>query len=251
MVASQPAPGPSSRGRVRLALRRWLGRGAPTPPARPDDRADLVADIVTMTRQAAVDGLPLSAVLGDVRLVLRLEPADPLPVDALRACALEWAHASNDRGARPVAAVTLDDLEDHVWGLLGGSPDRMPERAVVVRVQDQVLRRDAGGPRATGALDDADLLGAAARVVSDVFTRPGEHVVLLRSRAADVADRVVALVPDRADDGAGDEDRLALLEASLGAAPLTGVATWDVDVRPLTGHPDGLLAGIREALDAG
>ena len=202
-----------------------------------------------MTRQAAADGLPLSAVLDDVRLVLRLEPEDPLPVDALRACALEWARASGDHGPPPVPAVTLDELEDHVWGLLGGSADRLPGRAVVVRLQDRASRKGSAGPRTTGALDDADLLGAAARVVSGVLARPGEHVVLLRSPAADMADRVVALLPGpHGDDGARDEDRLALIVASLGAAPLTSVATWDVDVRPVAGHPDGQLAGIREAL---
>ena len=251
VVGSDQPPHRRSQKRPTIALRRWFAKNPSTPPAASDLSADLVADIVAMTRQAALDGLPLSAVLDDLRLVLELEPADVLPVDALRACALEWGHATMAPGTSiPAAPVTLNDLECHLWRLLGSSPDQLPERVVVVRLRTFAPDEDARGSGIPGVLDSADLLVAAARVMSHLFNRPGEHVALLRSPLAVAADRVVALVPGQEKgDGPGDKDRMALFEASLASAPVIGAAPWLVEVHVLAGHPRGLVASMREALD--
>lgn len=235
-------------------LRRWFGgpsatRSAASEPGADRD-ADLIADIVAMTGHAARDGLPLSAVLDDLRLVLHLGPTDVLPVDALRACALEWARVSQPHGTtRPAVAVTLDDIEGRLWRLLGTAPEQLPGRAVVVRLRSSGPGEDLGAPRAADVLHPADLLAAAAELVSEVFDRPDEYVALLRTPPNAVADRLVALLPDQGEeDGTHEEDRLALCRATLASAPLTSTAPWVVEVHALGDHPSGLLAGMREAL---
>lgn len=238
-------------------LRRWFTRPSPNRSAAPgrdvglDVDLDLIADIVEMTRHAAQDGLPLSAVLDDLRLVLHLGPADVLPVDALRACALEWARASQRPATtRPALAVTLDDVEGRLWELLGSAPEQLPGRAVVVRLRASAAPERVGGVLGTGdLLLPADLLSAAAELVSDVFDQPGEHVVLLRTPPRIAPDRLVVLLPDQVEeDGAGEEDRLALCRATLAASPLTNTAAWLVEVHELGGHPDALLTSVREVL---
>jgi hypothetical protein len=243
-------------------VRQWWGRLSRVPSASSqagvdrgaDPDADLIADILEMTRHAARDGLPLSAVLEDLRLVLDLGPADVLPVDALRACALEWARST--RGlARTLSSspISLDDLEGLLWATLGSSPEWLPARAVVVRPRagrDDDAASTAPNPRRL--LDGADRLVAAAQVMTVVFDHPGEHVVLLRTPPARTSDRAVVLLPrpavaDSEDSDRGD-DRVALLEASLASATLTGATPWSVEVHLLADHPRGLLAGLREAL---
>lgn len=235
-------------------LRRWLGGPFATRSAAPepgaDRHADLIADIVAMTGRAARDGLPLSAVLDDLRLVLHLGPTDVLPVDALRACALEWARASQSPSTmRSTVPVTLDDLEGRLWTHLGSAPGQLPGRAVVVRLRPSGPGEDLGGPRTVDVLHPADLLAAAAELVSGVFDLPDEYVALLRTSPSAAADRLVVLLPEQMEeDGTYEEDRLALCRATLASAPLTSAAPWVVEVHPLSGHPNGLLAGVREAL---
>lgn len=207
----------------------------------------LVADIVAMTGQAAIDGLPLSAVLDDLRLVLDLAPDAPLPVFALRACALEWGRASTALGSSgpASAALTLDDLEGRVWEAVGRSSDELPAYAVVVRASDAP---DAP-PSLPRVLDDADLVAAARQVSEGIFDRPHEQVAVLRASPTEPPDRVVTLVPT----GSGDEDadladRVALLQAGLGSSSVTGRASWSVRVVRLSDDPDGVLAGLRSAL---
>ncbi|GAA5114469.1 hypothetical protein GCM10023339_20230 [Alloalcanivorax gelatiniphagus] len=216
-----------------------------------DTAPELVADVVAMTRQAALDGLPLSVVLDDLRLVLHLETGDVLPLDALRACALEWAKACTSPGRAGDLAVTLDELETHVWGLLAGSPDHLPGRVVVVRPEpsSEVARRSSD----LSVLAEADLLRVAARVLGQVFDRPGEHVALLRASVHAPADRAVALVPDPGPGGepeadGGDLDRLALVRASLASTSVAAGARWVVEEHLLRGHPDGVAARLRTVL---
>jgi hypothetical protein len=237
----------------RGVLRRWWsGRRAATPPAAtPGTDADLLADIVAMTGQAAVDGLPLSAVLEDLRLVLGLDPADALPVDALRACALEWASSCSDPRAVPAhVPVTPDELESHLWRVLGSAPEQLP--GLVVQVQPRTSGDPLTGPGTAGVLDQAVLLGVAARTMAQVFDRAGEHVALLKPTPAASTDRAVALVPGplTGDDG-DDGDRLTLLRASLASSPATGIVPWAVEAHVLAGHPSGLLARLRHVLELG
>lgn len=264
-VPADPTPRRRDRSTATATLRRWWGRTSPRSSGVADGGddpsdvgdADLIADIVEMTGHAAQDGLPLSAVLEDLRLVLDLGPTDVLPVDALRACALEWARST--RGlARTLSSspISLDDLEGLLWATLGGSPERLPVRVVVVRTRpgrdDEVAGTARHGPR---LLDDADRLAAAAQAMAVVFDRPGEHVVLLRTPPARTSDRVAVLLPGHALEGVEDivdsdegEDRVALLEASLASSALIGGTQWSVEAHLLADHPRGLLEGLREAL---
>lgn len=67
---------------------------ASTPGDVAGDTDGLVADLVGMSRRAAVDGLSLGLVFADVRLVLHLSSDALLPDDLLGRCAREWASAS-------------------------------------------------------------------------------------------------------------------------------------------------------------
>jgi hypothetical protein len=255
VIVDQPRrPRPLSRASE--ALRRWFDGPSPAVSAAggsstelgADLDADLIADIVAMTGKAVEDGLPLSAVLDDLRLVLDLAPADVLPVDALRACALEWGRVSRSPyPARRTVPVTPDDIEGHLWQLLGSSPDDLPGRVVIVRLAVPESGDDVARRRTSSVLDPADLLSAAVGVASDVFDGPGEHVVLLRTPPSAVADRVVALLPAQTDhDDPGD--RVALCRAALASASVPSTARWVVEVHRLDDHPSGLLASVREVL---
>lgn len=223
-------PVPSGpRGR-RLDPRRVSSPGAVSSAA-------LLADVEETTRQAAIDGLPLSQVFEDLRLVLDLEPHDDLPADVLRAAALAWERSQQAlTGEGPydgVPCTTVDHLESHLWSLLGACPDA-PARALIVRTE-----RAADLPDGL-ALREVDLLVAAARTLLPLLDGPGEYVGLVRDPGARTPDRMVAL--------AGDDERLAAARGALSDVAPPGGPTIRASLHDLRGHPDGCLPAVREAL---
>jgi hypothetical protein len=235
----------------RSRWRRWSSArvaapGSAAQPSEPPLDDDLVQDVVAMTRQAAVDGLPLSAVLEDLRLVLDLAPGAELPAPVLRACALAWASVQQDLAAGvagDVAVRTWHELESHLWGsvALGEHPD--PTWLVEVRAGTPLTTEGAPSVLAS-VLGPADHLRGAAQLLAAYLDRPGEHVSLLRRPAGQEPDRVLALVVS-----GPDEDRPALAGARVRAQPIGGEGALDVRVVALTGHPEGMLAALREAVE--
>ncbi|WP_193607971.1 hypothetical protein [Nocardioides lijunqiniae] len=230
---------------------RWAGArdevaGSTAQQAEPPLDDDLVQDVVAMTRQAAVDGLPLSAVLEDLRLVLDLAPGADLPAQVLRACALAWASVQQDLAAGSagdVAVRTWHELESHLWGSVGLGEGPDPTWLVEVRA-GAPRPAEAGESALASVLGPVDHLRGAAQVLASYLVRPGEQVSLLRPPTGQEPDRVLALVVS-----GPDEERPELARARLQAQPIGGEGALDVRVVALTGHPDGMLAALREAVE--
>ncbi|MFB9312699.1 hypothetical protein [Nocardioides plantarum] len=213
---------------------------------------DLVRDVVVMTRQAAIDGLPLSAALDDLRLVLDIGQTDDLPPAVLRACALAWAGTHQDLAAEAAGEVvtrTWAELESHLWSLTGSSDRVAASQLIEVRA---ATPRPAGASDLASVLGPADQLQGAAQVLARFLDLPGEHVSLLREPTDHDPDRLVALVVPPYD-GSGDdvagEARASLARARLEALSPAGLGGLTIRVLPLGGHPEGVLAALREAVD--
>jgi len=203
----------------------------------------LVDDIVTMTRQAAVDGLPLSAVIADLRLVLDLEPTDEVPARVLRSCALAWAEVHQELAASPdgVPTRTWHELESHLWSLVGSHDEPLPGWVIEVRASAPGPSADGDLARLASVLEPVDYLRGAAQVLASFLDLPGEQVSLVREPSGPDPDRIVALVADQ-------DERATLAQARLAALPAGGEGTLAVRVSSLADQPDGLLAALRAAL---
>ncbi|WP_134768509.1 hypothetical protein [Nocardioides sp. 1609] len=206
-----------------------------------------MSDVVAMTEQAAIDGLPLSAVLDDLRLVLDLAPGQALPAGVLRDCALAWASVHQELAAgagREVAVRTWQELESHLWSRLGESNAPVPTWLLEVRAGGRSTEVDpaqATSPLAS-VLGPADRLQGAAQVLATFLDRPGEDVSLLRAPSVPRPHLVVALL-------VGDsEDRPAMARARLDSSPIGGPGALSVRVVSLADQADGMLSALRAAV---
>lgn len=197
----------------------------------------LLADVEEMTRQAAVDGLTLASVYADVRLVLDLEPADDLPPEVLRACAVAWSavHRELDRGSGS-RVLGWDELEDRLWGATAGPGAELPGWCVLVEAGAPAAA-DAAEPRPGGLLSPEDLVRGAADLLASRLGGSAEHVALV-TRPGSPPGPVVALV---------DGDRARAERACSWVRDLApGSAGLTARAHRLAGHPDGLLGALRE-----
>ena len=199
-------------------------------------------DIVAMTRQAARDGLPLTTVFADLRLVLDLEPSDDIPAPLLRACASSWARTQQELSAGPrsglagVRTGSRGDVESLLWGALGGPAEELPGWLVVVEL------RSPQPAASTALLGAEDLLQAAAQLLSALLDGSSERVMLVREDGEpERSSWVAGLVT-------GDDERV-----QRAVTRVTALASVNDDlvvtVHRLGGHPDGVLSSLRGLLD--
>lgn len=194
-----------------------------------DPDEGLLADVVVMTEQAAVDGLPLASVFADLRLVLGLEEADELPPAVVRRCAVTWsqAQAGPDRSGQD--PVSWEELEGRWWPVLAGPVDELPGWVLLVE--------PPAAPEQPALLTPEDVLLGAAELLLARLAGAGDRVALLDGGDGGPG-AVLALV-------AGDAvraERVAGWVRQL--AP--GSAGPRVTLRPLSDEPAGAWAAIRE-----
>ncbi|GAA4730677.1 hypothetical protein GCM10023350_12410 [Nocardioides endophyticus] len=206
-------------------------------------RDPFVDDIVAMTRQAARDGLPLTTVFADLRLVLDLAPSDDIPAPLLRACASSWARTQQELSAGPrsglggVRTCSRGDLESLLWGAPGSPADELPSSLVVVELRSSRLAAS------TALLGPEDLLHATAQLLSALLDCSSERVMLVREDGEPERPWWVAGLVT------GDDERV-----DRAVTRVTALASVNEDlvvsVHRLSGHPDGVLSSLRCFLDA-
>jgi len=141
--------------------------------------ADLLADVVEMATVAADDGLPLSALLDDLRLVCDLDDGAPLPVDLVRTAALTWSDRQSALRAREVRP-ELEPVDEQVWALMSGQAGPGPWRAVVVPVPP-----GDPGPMSTSVADV--VLAVFADTDALVSAPTPRHVVAVTGPGSDLS----------------------------------------------------------------